>query len=302
VLIWKGDWKTAEAELTTARKDLERSRPAMLSGALARLADLRRRQGRFDEALRLYDEASSHPTTPIGRAQIMLERADARGCVTELRGFLLDIGNTEATARVAALEVLARAEAAVGDVAGARRALAELHQIAKDIGTRPVEASALFAEGIILDAEGDAEGAAHTVERAVRAFQESSAPFETAAARLTLAEILARAGKTADAKGEADKALAAARSLGAEHQVARATTLIQSLESSRTRSRSPGELTARQLEILRLVAKGESNPEIAKRLRLSQHTVKRHVANLLTRLGLPSRAAAAAYAAREGLV
>ena len=61
-------------------------------------------------------------------------------------------------------------------------------------------------------------------------------------------------------------------------------------------------LTARQLEILRLVAQGMSNPEIAARLKLSDHTVKRHVANLLTRLGLSSRAAAAAYATREGLI
>ena len=67
-------------------------------------------------------------------------------------------------------------------------------------------------------------------------------------------------------------------------------------------SPAPSELTRRELEILRLVAQGLSNAAIAKRLRLSDHTVKRHVANLLTRLGLPSRAAAAAYAAREGLL
>ena len=66
-------------------------------------------------------------------------------------------------------------------------------------------------------------------------------------------------------------------------------------------SRAPA-LTHRQIEILRFVARGMSNGEIATRLELSEHTVKRHVANLLNRLDLPSRAAAAAYAAREGLI
>ena len=66
--------------------------------------------------------------------------------------------------------------------------------------------------------------------------------------------------------------------------------------------REKEKLTPRQVEILRLVAQGLSNPEIAGRLDLSDHTVKRHVANLLTKLGLPSRAAAAAYAAQKGLL
>jgi DNA-binding NarL/FixJ family response regulator len=83
--------------------------------------------------------------------------------------------------------------------------------------------------------------------------------------------------------------------------VARATELLTRLTASAGSAGKP-ELTARQLEILRLVALGLSNPEIAVRLRLSDHTVKRHVANLLTRLGLPSRAAAVAYAAQHGLL
>ena len=89
--------------------------------------------------------------------------------------------------------------------------------------------------------------------------------------------------------------------LGAARDAARATALLTHLAES-PRAAGKAELTARQIEILRLVAQGLSNPEIAVRLRLSDHTVKRHVANLLTRLGLPSRAAAVAYAAQHGLL
>lgn len=64
---------------------------------------------------------------------------------------------------------------------------------------------------------------------------------------------------------------------------------------------SPG-LSAREREILRLVARGLSNPAIAAELALPEHTVKRHVANILVKLNLPTRAAASAAAARAGLL
>ena len=89
--------------------------------------------------------------------------------------------------------------------------------------------------------------------------------------------------------------------LGAQRDEARARALFEHPTTKRKGDR-PAGMTARQLEVLRLVAQGLSNPEIATRLRLSDHTVKRHVANLLTTLGLSSRSAAVAYAAREGLL
>jgi LuxR family transcriptional regulator, maltose regulon positive regulatory protein len=61
-------------------------------------------------------------------------------------------------------------------------------------------------------------------------------------------------------------------------------------------------LTPRELDVLKLVAQGMSNPDIAQRLYLSEHTVHRHLANILRKLGLSSRAAAAAWAARAGLI
>ena len=68
------------------------------------------------------------------------------------------------------------------------------------------------------------------------------------------------------------------------------------------RAAADTELSARELEVLRLVAEGLSDAEIAERLVLSRHTVHRHVANIRTKLRLPSRAAAVAHAARIGLL
>ena len=61
-------------------------------------------------------------------------------------------------------------------------------------------------------------------------------------------------------------------------------------------------LTPRELDVLKLVAQGLSNQDIAQRLVLSEHTVHRHLANILRKLNLSSRAAAAAWGVRAGLV
>jgi DNA-binding NarL/FixJ family response regulator len=131
-------------------------------------------------------------------------------------------------------------------------------------------------------------------EAAIAGYEQSGAPFETARTRLDLAAALAATGQVAGAKREAKQALDSLQALGAKGEAQRAKDFLG--------RPAKGKLTARQIEILRLVAQGLSNPEIATRLKLSDHTVKRHVANLLTKLGLPTRAAAAVYAAQEGLL
>jgi DNA-binding NarL/FixJ family response regulator len=146
---------------------------------------------------------------------------------------------------------------------------------------------------------GDFAGATNCFEKAVDLYEQTGAPFETARARLGLAGALAGSDRTAVAVREARNAIDSLHALGAKHEEGRARRLFRDL-SPATERQSP--LTDRQLEILKLVAQGLSNPDIAKRLGLSDHTVKRHVANLLTTLGLTSRAAAVAYAAREGLL
>ena len=113
---------------------------------------------------------------------------------------------------------------------------------------------------------------------------------------------LTDSGKSDVAEREARAAMRSFHALGATSDEARAKALLQDGLRGMSGAARPNILTRRQLEILRLVAQGMSNPEIAKRLRLSDHTVKRHLANRLTKLGLSSRAAAVAYAAKQGLL
>jgi ATP/maltotriose-dependent transcriptional regulator MalT len=292
VLIWRGDWAAAEQELEGAARDMERVRPAMVAQVYARLGELRVRQGRHAEAATLFERASTHPLARIGYASLALERGAAGEAAAELKRFLDQIGDGESTLRAAALELAVRAQAAAADTAGASRSLEELKAIAKALGTDPLAASAAFAEAALRRAAGDWDGAIACAERAAALYQSSGAPYETARVQRELAELLAHQGEHPAAERLARAAATAFRELGATHDEARAR-----------QRREPAEpLTQRQVEILRLVARGMSNPEIAARLHLSDHTVKRHIANLLARLGLPSRAAAVAHAATQGLL
>lgn len=286
ILVWRGAWADAEQELTAAARELEAVRPATAAQALARLGDLRLRQGRLEEAASLFERSAGQALARLGMATLALERGDAAECVALIDQMLAQVGESELTTRAGALEVAIRAHAAAGDVASSARLLAELERIARTLGTPPLAAAAAAARGVVRRVRRDLAGASHAFEEAIERYGASGAPFETARARLDLAQVLDQLGRRPAADREERAAREVFRSLGVRREPAGASQ----------------KLTGRQVEILRLVAQGLSNPDIATRLKLSDHTVKRHVANLLTRLGLSSRAAAAAYAARQGLL
>lgn len=300
VLIWRGAWQDAEAELKDSARELEAVRPATATQALARLGDLRLRQGRLDEAAELFERSGSQPLARLGMAALALERGDAGESAERVEQLLAQISEGELTTRAGVLELAVRADAARGDATRAAWALSELERVAATLGTPPLAASVAEARAIVRRLKNDHAGAAQAFEDASTRFQASQAPFEAARTRLELARSLARLDRGAASKREAQAAREVFQGLGAARQSARADDFLKQLGST-ARPDTPA-LTARQLEILRLVAQGLSNPDIATRLKLSDHTVKRHVANLLTRLGLPSRAAAAAYATRQGLI
>ncbi len=303
VLIWRGGWADAEAELAAATRDLELSRPPLAAQALARLGELRRRQGRLDEATRLFERAQSQPVARLGQATLALDRGAPEEAAAAAERFLAQVGDSEVTIRAGALELLARARAESGDAAAAAHAGEELQRIAQAVGTAPLAAAAASTQGLLLRRQGDAAAAAARFEQAVALYDESGAPFEMARARLDLVEALAASGggQRATAEREARRALDTFRGLGAEREASRAKAWLERLAAA-PQSGAKHPLTNRQLEILRLIAQGLSNSDIAARLHLSDHTVKRHVANLFTKLRLSSRAAAAAYAARQGLL
>jgi ATP/maltotriose-dependent transcriptional regulator MalT len=291
VLTCRGEWPAAEAELVAALADLEAMRPGMAPDGLVRLGELRARQGRTEEARALFERAGPHRAALVGLGALRLDEGDALGAADIAERVLRRIGDTVPINRVPALELLARARARSSDLDRADAALRELEQIVDGLGTHYLKGRARLVAGEVADLRGEHEEARRSLEDALDLFEESAAPYEAALARLALSRVLAALGREEAAVAEAERAGAAFAKLGAVRDVSRAG------ESGRL-----GVLTPREREVLTLVAQGLSDAEIADRLVVSPHTVHRHVANVRTKLRLPSRAAAVAYAAREGLL
>jgi len=304
MLTWQGRWAEAERELTGAIEDLAR-RPNWSGLAVVRLAELRRRQGRFAEAEELLRQAAGSSLAPVVRAELALDLGDAAAAADLLEPMLRRMPAQNRSLRAAPLEVAVRAIAACGDAAAAAARVRELRAIADAVGTRPLLASASLSEGLAAAAAGDLETARERLEDAVETFAASGAGFELARARLELARVLDAAGRRDAAARETALALARLEELGASAEAARADGLLRTLGGSPAVRRTPSRgqpLTARELEVLRLVAEGLTDAEIAARLVLSRHTVHRHLQNVYARLGCGSRAAAVAKANRLNLL
>jgi LuxR family maltose regulon positive regulatory protein len=295
VLIWRGAWREAEEELMEATGELATTFPAMAAEGIARLAELRRRQGRIEESHMLLEQLEANPLRALGgklamlgRATLALERGDATTAGQLAERYLRGVPVADQVERVDGLELLARAQATLGDHTQARQTAAELKAIASTIATPALWAKASFVDGMLAIAAGDHEAARRYFEDAVDMFERSGAPYETARSRLELAGVLSQLGH--------------AQASATETQVAR--DALQRLGAAKDQSRGSGSarLTARELEVLRLVARGLSDKEIGAALGLSEHTAHRHVANILSKLDVPTRAAAVALTAHHHLL
>jgi LuxR family transcriptional regulator, maltose regulon positive regulatory protein len=295
VLIWRGAWREAEEELMEATGELATTFPAMAAEGIARLAELRRRQGRIEESHMLLEQLEANPLRALGgklamlgRATLALERGDATTAGQLAERYLRGVPVADQVERVDGLELLARAQATLGDHTQARQTAAELKAIASTIATPALWAKASFVDGMLAIAAGDHEAARRYFEDAVDMFERSGAPYETARSRLELAGVLSQ--------------LCHAQASATETQVAR--DALQRLGAAKDQSRGSGSarLTARELEVLRLVARGLSDKEIGAALGLSEHTAHRHVANILSKLDVPTRAAAVALTAHHHLL
>jgi DNA-binding NarL/FixJ family response regulator len=183
----------------------------------------------------------------------------------------------------------------VGDVQTARTASAELSEIAASSATPALEASAATASGALSLAEGDVEAALDSLRHAVALWQEIKLPYEAAVARTRYALALRRAEAEDDAALELRAAISGFERLGAVIDARTANELLTG------RAGLPSGLTAREAEVLRLVAAGRSNREIATSLVISEHTVARHLQNMYVKLGVSSRSGATAFAFEHGL-
>jgi LuxR family maltose regulon positive regulatory protein len=298
VLTWQGRWPEAEQSLREAT-DLGAERPSWGGLAIVRLADLRRRQGRFAEAEDLLEQRPGNPLAPVVMAELALDLGDASQAVDLLEPLLRRVPAQNRTLRAAPVEVMVRAKIAAGETEAAASHLSELRSIAEALGTRPLRASVALSEGLLEAAAGDREKARERLEDAVELFAASDASFELARTRLELARVLASLDRENAAVREATLALRRLDDLGAAADTARARELLRDLGAPpgprRARARDQ-LLTHRELEVLRLVSEGLTDGEIAARLVLSKHTVHRHLQNAYGRLGCSSRASAVAKA------
>jgi DNA-binding CsgD family transcriptional regulator len=297
VLQLHGAWRDAmsEARLACVRLSEPRPQPAV-GAAFYQQAELHRLRGEFAEAEAAYREAARWGGRPRpGLAQLWLARGQVDAAEAAIRR-LTDEARDPAS-RAVVLAAYVEIVLAARDVAAARIAAADLAEIAAQLAAPFLRAMSAHATGAVLLAEGDARGAIDVLREAWALWQELEVPYEAARVRVLLALSRRALGDEDSARVELDAARCVFQELGAEPDRARAGALLRKGGAA-----TAGRLTAREVQVLRLVAAGKTNRAIAAELHISEKTVARHVANIFTKLGLSTRSAATAYAYRHDLV
>jgi DNA-binding CsgD family transcriptional regulator len=301
VLFGTGDWSRADAAAREAIELARGSVPAFEAGALATLAELWLAKGRLEEAERLFVGRETGPEAIPALARIQLSRGEPALAVAIIRRRLNVIGESQLESSWL-LELLGEAEIAQGEAAIAVERGRTLVELGLRLGCEVIAARGHRLSGRAL-AETDVLVASRSLDQALSCFVRLQMPYEAARTRFLLAQATCEAQPELAAR-DARAALDAFDSLGAAADADRTASLLRKLgvKAARVGPKRPGTLTKREREVLALLGEGLSNPEIAKRLFVSRKTVEHHVANVLSKLELTSRAQAAAEAVRLGEV
>ena len=205
----------------------------------------------------------------------------------------------DASNRLRVLDAYVEIVLAVNDAGAARAAADELSRIAGGFNSPLLDAVSARARGSVLLAERDSQGALALLRMALTGWREIEAPYEAARVQVLIALACKAQGNYDAAEMELQSARGVFQELGAVPDLARVEALLRESPAPLV-AESP--LTAREVEVLVLVASGRTNRAIAGELGISEKTVARHVSNIFVKLDLPSRAAATAYAYQHGLV
>ncbi len=288
LMTMRGTWAEAMAEARAACGRLTGSR---LGDAYYQLGEVHRLLGEFSEAEDAYRRANSagrRPEPGLARLRLAQGRLDvAVAAARRLRA------ETDRDDRVEILALYVEAMLAAGELDDARTAAEELTDVAEASGLPLARARAADATGAVLLAAGSAAESLAALRRACAIWQELELPYDAARTRVCMGRALERLGDPEAARLELDAAREAFERLGARPDLDTTGTAGPA---------SSGVLTPREVEVVRLVARGLSNRAVADELVLSEKTVARHLANVYTKLGLSSRSAATAYAYDHGLV
>jgi DNA-binding NarL/FixJ family response regulator len=297
IMALRGAWDEALEEAPRAgARCLQGNNPRAAGEASYLEGEVHRLRGDFSAAEDAYREASQRGREPQpGLALLRLAQAEAGAAAASIRRVLAE--TTERPARAGLLPAAVEIMLAAGETDAARAACDELEGITADYEGGMLDAVAAQTRGALLLAEGDAERALVALRRAARGWQELDAPYEAARARA----LVARGCRALGDEDAATMELAAARLALTELGAAPALAQVDALGKPAAPRDAHG-LTARELEVLRLIAAGRTNKAIAAELVLSERTVERHVSNIFAKLGLSSRSAATAFAYQHELV
>lgn len=296
ILRRHGDWTAAADEAVRACEKFRGAADEIATGrALYQLAEIKRVSGDEEEAEELYRQASEwgHDPQP-GLALLRLAQGKVDSAAGAMRRSMAEADDRIDRVRLlpAFVEVMLAAE----DVDAASSAAGILREIATKYRTTALEAEADLAQGAVHVKRGEPEAALHHLRQAHERWRLVEAPYEAARTRMLIGLACRDLGDQDTANLELEAARQALTDLGAGS----ALTELDRITGVETGPTHP--LTERELEVLRLVATGMTNRDIADQLYVAVKTVDRHVGNILTKLGVGSRTAATAYAYENELV
>jgi ATP/maltotriose-dependent transcriptional regulator MalT len=294
IMRLRGAYEDALAEFALAQRRYQVEGTAIAAAlALTEQGDVLRLQGKLDEAESAYGLAAEQGYEPQpGLVLTWTLRSRTAAAVSAVRRLLAEARTPVHRSRLlpAAVEVMVAAQ--LPDEA--RGYCEQLSEIAAAFGNSALQAmSAYAAASVELITDQDQEALADARE-SCRLWSDVGSPYETARARVLIGRALRNLGDQDSAAAELGVARRAFVDLGA-------TPAVQEIDRMLRRT-LPGGLTEREAEVLRLVAAGRSNHDIASVLVLSPKTVERHLSNIFVKLGVSSRTAAAAYAHEHGLM
>jgi ATP/maltotriose-dependent transcriptional regulator MalT len=294
IMSLRGELVAAESEAHLACEEVQQFEPNLAGEAFYVTGEVLRRRGDLVGAETAFERARGlgHDPQP-GLALVRL----AQGRVAEAAGALRAADPGAPPLRRAAT-LSARVEVAIetGELADARAACEELARLAGGVRSDAVLATAATARGRVLLAEADAEAALRELRPAAASWRALDLACEVAQTRALVGMAMRELGDEEGAVQELRSAKQAFERLGAEPDARRVTAMLEAKDAADT------PLTDREREVLRHVAHGSTNREIATALTVSEHTVARHLSNIFTKLGVSSRTAAAAYAFGHDLV
>jgi ATP/maltotriose-dependent transcriptional regulator MalT len=295
ILQLQGSWRAALEEARLAGERFEYQRNPAAGLAHYRRGELLRLQGELAAAEEAYRDASRLGWEPQpGLAQLRLAQGRTKAAAAAIRRARAE--TTEPLKVAALLPAYVEIMLAAGEIDEARSACLELEGIAARYESAMLGAMVAYARGAVQLLEGEGQDALVALREAAQAWHSLDAPYEIARTRVLVGQACRILGDEDAATLELAAARATFEELGATPDIERLGRLTAPVSSDTY------GLSRREVEVLRLVASGKSNREIATRLVISEHTVARHVQNIFAKLGVSSRAAATAFAFEHGLV